>query len=66
MIFHSAKIRVKELSEELGVDYTEIIAICTILEIPASSRLTSLSIDQCKAIIDYLNKLKPEIINNTK
>ena len=55
MIFHIAKMRVKELAMELGLDYPEIIATCTLLNIPASSPLSTLSIDQCKAIIDYLN-----------
>ena len=56
MNFHSAKLRVKELGKALSVDYSEIIAICTILKIPASSPLSSLSVDQCKDIIDYLKK----------
>ena len=56
MSFHKTKLRVKELAEALKVDTPEIIAICTILKIPATSPLTSLSVDQCKDIIDYLNK----------
>tara|TARA_B100000700_G_C14408597_1_gene562572 strand:+ start:222 stop:392 length:171 start_codon:yes stop_codon:yes gene_type:complete len=56
MVFHIAKLRVKELAEELGVDYPEIIATCTILNIPASSPLSSLSIDQCKEIIEFFKK----------
>tara|TARA_Y100001968_G_C19370827_1_gene725055 strand:- start:448 stop:618 length:171 start_codon:yes stop_codon:yes gene_type:complete len=56
MVFHVAKLRVKELSEALGVDSPEIIATCTILKIPASSPLSILSVDQCKEIIDYLGK----------
>ena len=58
MVFNIAKLRVKELSLAMGVDYSEIIAICALLEIPASSRLSILSIDQCKEIIDYLEKQK--------
>ena len=54
MVFHSAKLRVKELAETLNVDSAEIIATCTLLKIPASSPLSSLSIDQCKEIIEYL------------
>ena len=54
MVFHSAKLRVKELAEEIGIDYTEIIATCVLLKIPASSPLSMLSVDQCKEIIDYL------------
>ena len=54
MVFHIAKLRVKELAELLDVDYPEIIAICTILKIPASSRLSILSVEQCKEIIEFL------------
>jgi len=54
MSFRIAKLRVKELAEALNVDYSEIIATCTILKIPASSSLSSLSVDQCKEIVDYL------------
>ena len=54
MNFHVVKLRVKELGRELSVDSAEIIATCTILKIPASSPLSSLSVDQCKKIIDYL------------
>ena len=56
MIFNQTTLRVKELSKALKIDAPEIIAACTILEIPASSPLSSLSIDQCKEIIDYLKK----------
>tara|TARA_Y100001968_G_scaffold171986_1_gene157396 strand:+ start:194 stop:370 length:177 start_codon:yes stop_codon:yes gene_type:complete len=58
MVFNIAKLRVKELALAMGVDYSEIISICALLEIPASSRLSILSIDQCKEIIDYLEKNK--------
>tara|TARA_Y100001968_G_scaffold51218_1_gene42108 strand:- start:696 stop:896 length:201 start_codon:yes stop_codon:yes gene_type:complete len=61
MVFHTAKLRVKELAEAIGVDTPEIIATCTILKIPASSPLTSLSIDQCKEIIDFLKKVDSNI-----
>ena len=56
MTFHQAKLRVKELAEAIGVDYPEIIATCILLKIQASSPLTTLSVDQCKEIIDYLKK----------
>ena len=56
MVFHSAKLRVQELAEALNVDSPEIIATCTLLKIPASSQLSSLTVNQCKEIIDYLNK----------
>ena len=54
MTFNVARLRVKELAEALGVDPPEIIATCTILKIPASSPLSSLSVEQSKIIIDYL------------
>ena len=56
MTFHKAKLRVKELAEAMGIDCPEIIATCILLNIPASSPLTTLSVDQCKEIIDYLKK----------
>ena len=54
MIFKGARLRVKELAEVLSVDSSEIIATCTILKIPASSPLSSLSVEQSKEIIDYI------------
>ena len=48
MIFNVARLRVKELAEALGVDSSEIISTCTLLQIPASSPLSSLSIEQSK------------------
>ena len=56
MVFHIAKLRVKELAKILEVDYPEIIAICTLLQIPATSPISILTIDQCKEIIHYLKK----------
>tara|TARA_B100001250_G_C19511490_1_gene661901 strand:+ start:478 stop:678 length:201 start_codon:yes stop_codon:yes gene_type:complete len=56
MIFHVTRLRVKELAEALNVDPPEIIATCTILKIPASSPLSSLSVEQSKEIIDYIHK----------
>ena len=56
MIFNVAKLRVKELAEAIKVDSSEIIATCTILKIPASSPLSSLSVKQCKEVIDYIQK----------
>mgnify|MGYP001192052295 FL=1 len=58
MVFHKAKLRVKELAEALNIESPEIIATCILLKIPASSPLSSLSVDQCKEIIDYLNNEK--------
>ena len=54
MTFNVARLRVKELAEALNVDSPEIIAICILLKIPAASPLSSLSIEQSKEIIDYI------------
>ena len=54
MTFHKTKLRVKELAKLLDLDYPEIISTCVLLEIPASSPISSLSLDQCKRIIDSL------------
>ena len=59
MTFHVARLRVKELAEALDVDSPEIIAICMLLKIPAASPLSSLSVEQSKEIIDYIEKRKP-------
>ena len=56
MTFNVARLRVKELAEALNVDSPEIIAICTLLKIPATSAISSLSVEQSKEIIDYLQK----------
>ena len=56
MIFNVARLRVKELAEALRVESPEIIATCTLLKIPASSPLSSLSVEQSKVIIDYIQK----------
>ena len=58
MTFNVARLRVKELAEALSSDSDEIIATCTLLKIPASSPLSSLSIEQSKVIIDYIQKNK--------
>ena len=57
MIFNVARLRVKELAHALSVDSPEIIAICTLLNIPATSPLSSLTLDQSKEIIDYIEKI---------
>ena len=56
MIFNVARLRVKELAEALRVESSEIIATCTLLKIPASSPLSSLTVEQSKEIIDYIQK----------
>ena len=57
MIFNVARLRVKELARALSVDSDEIIATCVILKIPASSPLSSLSLEQSKVIIDYIQRI---------
>ena len=57
MSFNLARLRVKELAEALNIDSAEIIATCTMLKIPSSSPLTSLSIEQSKEIIDHIQKI---------
>ncbi len=59
-----AKLRVKELAEILSLDSPEIIASCAILKIPASSPLSSLSVEQSKKIIDYIQKSNSNYIND--
>ena len=56
MNFNVPRLRVKELADALNVDSPEIIATCTLLKIPASSPLSSISIEQSKKIIDYIQK----------
>ena len=56
MGFNVARLRVKELAQALNLDSPEIIATCTLLKIPASSPLSSLSVEQSKEIIDYIQK----------
>tara|TARA_B100000214_G_scaffold259673_1_gene191634 strand:- start:432 stop:611 length:180 start_codon:yes stop_codon:yes gene_type:complete len=58
MTFNAARLRVKELAEALSVDTAEIIATCTLLKIPASSPLSSLSLGQSKEIIDFIERNK--------
>ncbi len=60
MPFNVARLRVKELAEALSVDSPEIIATCILLKIPASSALSSLSVEQSKQIIDYVQKRNPK------
>tara|TARA_Y100001968_G_scaffold55982_2_gene47161 strand:- start:79 stop:237 length:159 start_codon:yes stop_codon:yes gene_type:complete len=47
------KLRVKEIAEALDADTSDILAICTILNLPVNSTISSLSIEQAKQITDY-------------
>jgi len=60
MIFNVARLRVKELAQALSVDSHEIISTCMLLKIPASSPLSSLTVEQSKEIVDYIQKTNPE------
>ncbi len=66
MTFNVARLRVKELAEALKVSSPEIIAICILLKIPAASPLSSLSVEQSKKIIDYIQKTNPKSDINKK
>ena len=46
-------LRVLELSEALDVDSSDLIALCAILKIKATSRLSMLSFEECKMLTDY-------------
>ena len=61
MIFNIARLRVKELAEALNIDSPEVIATCTLLNIPASSPLSSLSVEQSKEIIEHIEKLNTNV-----
>ena len=50
------KIRVNELARALNSDTSEILAICTLLKLPATSKISSLTIEQCKKITDYFEE----------
>ena len=56
MNFKVARLRVKELAEALNVDSSEVIATCILLKIPASTRLSILTVEQSKEIIDYIQE----------
>ena len=46
-------LRVLELSEALNVDSSELLAVCAILNVKATSRLSMISFEACKKITDY-------------
>ena len=46
-------LRVLELSEAIDVDSSDLLAVCAILKIKATSRLSMLSFEECKKITDY-------------
>jgi len=46
-------LRVIELSEALNIDSSDLLALCAILKIKATSRLSMLSFEECKKLTDY-------------
>jgi hypothetical protein len=46
-------LRLLELSEALDVDSSDLLAVCAILKIKATARLSMLSFEECKKITDY-------------
>ena len=46
-------LRVLELSEALNVNTYDLLAVCAILKIKATSRISMLSFEECKKITDY-------------
>ena len=46
-------LRLIELSEALDVDSSDLLAVCAILKIKATSRLSMLSFEECKKISNY-------------
>ena len=46
-------LRVLELSEALDVDSSDLLAVCAIIRIKATSRLSMLSFKECKKITNY-------------
>ena len=49
-------LRVKELSEALNVEYSDLLAVCAILNYNASSKLSMLTFEECKVITEYYEK----------
>ena len=46
-------LRILELSEALNVDTSDLLAVCSIIKIKATSRLSMLTFEECKQITDY-------------
>ena len=51
-------LRVLELAEALNTEVSEVISICTILNLNATSRISMLSFEDCKKITDYFENNK--------
>ena len=46
-------LRILELSEALNINSSDLLAVCAILKIKATSRLSMLSFEECKKITNY-------------
>ena len=46
-------LRVVQLSEALNIDISDLLEVCIILNIKASSKLSMLSFEECKRITEY-------------
>jgi len=51
-------LRVLELAEALRTECSDVISICVILNLNATSRLSMLSFEDCKKITDYYENNK--------
>ena len=51
-------LRVLELAEALGTETSDVISICVILNLNATSRLSMLTFEDCKKVTDYFEKYK--------
>jgi len=50
-------LRLLELSEAINIDSSDLLAVCAILKINATSRLSMLSFEECKKITDYYENI---------
>ena len=51
-------LRVLELAEALGTETSDVLSICVILNLNATSRLSMLSFEDCKKVTDYYENNK--------
>ena len=51
-------LRVLELAEALGAETSDVISICSILNLNATTRLSMLSFEDCKKVTDYFENNK--------
>ena len=49
-------LRVLELAEALGTEVSDVLSICTILNLNATSRLSIITFEDCKKITDFYEK----------